>query len=44
MVPRPENGWGSWFAAQSIIFPDEVGQRAAAQSWSSRGAERVRQR
>ena len=31
MVPRPENGWGSWFAAQSIIFPDEVGQRAAAQ-------------
>jgi len=38
--PWPENGRSAWCAAPSIIFTDEVGQRAAAQRWGGRGAER----
>ena len=37
--PRPEHGW---CAAPLIIFPDEVGQRAAAQRWRERPRRRAR--
>jgi len=30
--PWPENGRSAWCAAPSIIFTDEVGQRAAAEA------------
>ena len=38
--PRPEHGW---CAAPLIIFPDEVGQRAAAQRWRERPRRRARE-